>query len=745
MPSRMRTLRAIAAATFVTGAIGQTWGGWGECQDKALLAEKEVVQFTSEANRRLKAGDVIDAAAFQEAHQVVRLNNFTGKLEVNHEALLWNQLESLTDEIHIVVVYADKGAGSSLMASMLGCAMNNGDEDTTTEFPSQRVTDGLNPHTLGLWASTPIKFKPAGSTEPEKTYVIMDMQGMSHTQALIPGLTKKVLNDASIKMNAMLSEVASEFIYLDRKTERKTTSVDYAKFGLAMKTTRESLVRAGKDFESDEDQKVNIRSTDHPGIMFVTRENKFIDEDEVIDADLKYVEAKWDLKTTKNWKDSFTEPGLKKVMTESFKNHTLTNAEGTEEKVPWLLHPLANVEHNFKNGDTNLPFSWVLNSFPFRNVEVARKQGDSCRQYKEMKDTNFQCTVDAGDSKQQPSTPVTYRVLLDGLAKEIYDHAPNRMVTYAATDPQPLTGTRTKAFLEASVVEINKAGPVRDNELWRLIMEDRCFKDYKNRVVTHYRQSPGLYNDVTSQLNGITATINAEVAKLRAKEIEVGQMTWKPKAIASKNASFINSWSQAANSYQILEDNFFLENALLQTVRESCKEKGIKAFTLLDVQAKRNFVRMALLGEEAENRELEAQIDILKAEVNRLWWEANLPYIIAGALVGLIALYFLMNMFGQVCQTCKACASCCGDLSTTDHEHKIIHQHIAADGTEMKGPPRSTAAPLIPGVAVAPFAQAMGGADPELQQRIEELEAVVMQLAAKVPKKDLEEMNLKGV
>jgi len=169
MPGRMRTLRAAAAATLVAGAIGQTWTAWKDCADQALLAEKEVVQLTSQANRRLQqAGDVIDRATFQEAHQIVRLNNYTGKLEVNHNAALWNELETTPEEIHIVVVYGVQQDGSSLLASMLGCAMTDGDEDKTTEFPSAKGKDdvgdaALNPHTLGLWASDPVKFKPADS------------------------------------------------------------------------------------------------------------------------------------------------------------------------------------------------------------------------------------------------------------------------------------------------------------------------------------------------------------------------------------------------------------------------------------------------------------------------------------------------------------------------------------------------------------------------------------------------------
>jgi len=767
MPGRMRTLRAAAAATLVAGAIGQTWTGWPNCVNQELLAEKEVVQLTSQANRRLQqAGDVIDRATFQEAHQIVRLNNYTGKLEVNHNAALWNELETTPEEIHIVVVYGVQQDGSSLLASMLGCAMTDGDEDKTTEFPSAKGKDdvgdaALNPHTLGLWASDPVKFKPADSAGPEKTYVIMDVQGMKHTTALIPGLTKKVLNDASVKMNAMLSEIASEFIYIGNKRAEAIDEGQMADFGLAMKTTRESLVRAGKDFESDEDQKVNIRSTDHPGLIFVTRENTFVGaalggSNDVVDADLKYLESAWDKRTVTQHNTGFGSDaggkGLKAVMEANFKNHSLT-VDGAQEEVPWLFHPLARVDHGFKAGDAHRPFLWPLNSYPFRRSTDERKQGDACRHYKLMKDdTNLQCQISAGDGAKQPSTPTTYRVLVDGLAKEIYDHAPNRKVTYGSelelAEPQPLTGTRTKAFLEASVTEINKAGPVRDNELWRLIMEDRCFKDYANFIKDHYTNSPGLYNSMINQQNEITATINGEVERLRNKEIEIKDMTWKPVEIAAKNLTFISTWTQAVTSYPTLEDNFFSSNVLLQTVRESCKEKGVKFLKLQDQKAKRIFTSMALLGEEAENRELEAQIDVLKAEVNRLWWAANMPYIIAFTMIGLIAVYMLMNMFGQVCQTCKACASCCGDLQTTDHEHKIIHQHIAADGTEMNGPPpvRSRAAPLIPGVAVAPAAMGMpGGADPALQQRIEELEAVVLQLAAKVPKKDLQEMNLKGV
>jgi len=740
MPGGMRTFRAAVAASFALTAGGQSWKGWGTCQNQEL-AEKEVLQ---EADRRLNTpGEVIQPAEFKEAHQIVRISNFTGKFEVNENAKLWNQLEQIDEEIHIVVVFGVKSAGTSLVASMLGCAFNNGDE-ATTEFPSARTKsiEGQDRHTVGLWASDPFKFKPEGETGPEKTYVIMDVMGLKHSDPLVPGLSTKVIKDAAVKMNAMLSEIASEFVYVSPVDRGTLNDESYNDLGLAMKTTRESLVRASEDFESDEDQKVNIRSTDHPGLIMATREKVWGANEEVVDENLAYLEAKWDgHSVTKNKGDYGT---TKTVLTANFKNHTL-NVNGQEELVPWIYHPLARVQHKFTNGDTYLPFDWDVNSYPFRRNDAQRTQGDSCRQYKAMRDdTNYQCQ-ESVDQASQPSGPTTYRVLLDHLAKEIYDHAPNREVTWGEAQPQPLTGSRTKGFLVASVEEINKAGPVRDNELWRLIMEDRCFKDYKTYIEDYYLNRPGLFNDMTNRLNTITATITQEVSQVDSKQLKLEEMTWNPEKLAERNLTFISTWDQAHRSYPDIENTFFLENVLLQTVRDRCRLKGVTALRLIDQKARRIFSRMALLGEEAENRILEAEVRKLQAEVNRLWWQANMPYIIAFTMIGLIVIYMLMNMFGQVCQTCKACAMCCGDLSTTDHEHKIIHVTHGPDGTEMAGGARPTAAPLIGGVA-APAAVVMpGGADPALQQRIEELEAVVLQLAAKVPKKDLQEMNLKGV
>jgi len=478
------------------------------------------------------------------------------------------------------------------------------------------------------------------------------------------------------------------------------------------------LVRAGEDFESDEDQKVNIRSTDHPGLIMATRENVWGANGEVVDENFAYLEGVWDKHTVTM--NSGGDAATRDVLEKNYKSHTLT-VDAKEETVPWIYHPLARVQHKFSNGDTYLPFDWPDNTYPFRRSDAQRKQGDSCNQYRSMKDdTNYQCKIPV-DGKSQPSGPRTYRVLLDHLAKEIYEHAPNRKVTWAdADEPKTLTGSRTKGFLVASVEEINKAGPVRDNELWRLIMEDRCFKDYKKEVENVYLTRPGMFNDMTDELNTITATIAQEVSRVESKQLKLEEMTWTPKKLAEKNSTFITTWETAHRSYPDVEEKFFLENELLQTVREECKVKGITALRLIDQKARRIFSRMALLGEEAENRLLEAEVRKLQAEVNRLWWQA-------------------------VCQTCKACAMCCGDLSTTDHEHKIIHVKQGPGGTEMAGGVRPAAAPLIGGVAAPAPVLMPGQADPALQQRIEELEAVVLQLAAKVPKKDLQEMNLKGV
>merc|ERR1719330_1916415 len=129
---------------------------------------------------------------------------------------------------------------------MLGCAMNDADEATTTLFPAQRIDEpqpgesslGL-PYTMGIWASDPFTYRGPDGMGSEKTYMIVDTQGLDNKHQVIPGLSRKVMNDAAVKIVAMLSEVASEFVYVLNDPLSGLTAGDFDHMGLALKTTRE--------------------------------------------------------------------------------------------------------------------------------------------------------------------------------------------------------------------------------------------------------------------------------------------------------------------------------------------------------------------------------------------------------------------------------------------------------------------------------------------------------------------------
>merc|ERR1719297_536531 len=119
-----------------------------------------------------------------------------------------------------------------------------------------------------------------------------------------------------------------------------------------------------------------------------------------------------------------------------------------------------------------------------------------------------------------------------------------------------------------------------------------------------------------------------------------------------------------------------------------------------------------------QNGGLRRELAAAQAENYRLWLQANMPYFVAFAIVGLVVLYIFTRMFSTACVTCRACISCCDDLTTKDNDHLIIHK---AGGTELGG---------IPGM-VAPVGETM---DPT-HQRITELEGIVAQLDTVIPNK----------
>merc|ERR1712060_621460 len=88
----------------------------------------------------------------------------------------------------------------------------------------------------------------------------------------------------------------------------------------------------------------------------------------------------------------------------------------------------------------------------------------------------------------------------------------------------------------------------------------------------------------------------------------------------------------------------------------------------------------------AENARLRVELQAAQAEAQRLWLQANMPYIVGFCIVGLVVLYIFTRMFSTACGTCRACIACCDDLTTKDNDHLIVH-------TELQGLP-PVAAPV---------------------------------------------------
>merc|ERR1740139_1972087 len=85
------------------------------------------------------------------------------------------------------------------------------------------------------------------------------------------------------------------------------------------------------------------------------------------------------------------------------------------------------------------------------DVPYAKEQGAACRAYKRMAAAEWQCKQEYPVGDANPAAPPTYKMMVDNLAAQIYEHAPVRQVVWGQQEAQDLTGHRLKAFLIAGV------------------------------------------------------------------------------------------------------------------------------------------------------------------------------------------------------------------------------------------------------------------------------------------------------
>merc|ERR1740129_1709174 len=148
---------------------------------------------------------------------------------------------------------------------------------------------------------------------------------------------------------------------------------------------------------SDADKQLHIRSTNHPGLLFVTNE----DSDDILRADdLLFDDQLWDGYSYDNF-DTKTTAELKALISENFKNHTL--GDGSESG--FLLSPFPTMNEAIL---ASTSFRWRSDSQPY-----ATEQGAACRAYKAMSEENWKCTMPAGGSDRKPSAPPTFKVMID--------------------------------------------------------------------------------------------------------------------------------------------------------------------------------------------------------------------------------------------------------------------------------------------------------------------------------------------
>merc|ERR1719499_1424148 len=128
------------------------------------------------------------------------------------------------------------------------------------------------------------------------------------------------------------------------------------------------------------------------------------------------------------------------------------------------------------------------------------------------------------------------------------------------------------------------------------------------------------------------------------------------------------TWAVTIEEFDTVVEDFFLKNTLVESVKAQCTVFANQTMAKRNLQATQLFSEMSLLEEQATTRRLETErlaleqqlADALK-EIDELWWQANLPYMIAFAALGVGVMIVVFRMFAAAKGTCGACCACCVD------------------------------------------------------------------------------------
>jgi len=568
--------------------------------------------------------------------------------------------------------------------------------------------------TQGVWASKP--FEIPGDPEGAK-YMLLDMQSLgklSEYQQKVPDgptLNYRRKEDELLKVLALMSEVVSTFLYA---VDGSATIADWELLGTAMGETRRNMVLNSKeetDGDSNEaaprDTKVDLKSYNKPALIFVPRQTDA--STTLVKSNAFEVDAQELYDKAKEQADILgrDRQGTWQLIKRGFK--MINN--GDKGEIPFAISP---VQKLAVGGDGDR-FEW--GKIPAYNSSL---KGTACSQYTRMASARWKCQEEvlAGGGLQHPSDPITYHLMIQYMTKMIKDEAPVRKLSWKGQlDPVRLTGDRMEAVLRNGIDEMNLIGPLPRVELWRKIMQDRCKTEVVEYLDFTHGERSGTYKgeSKTGILFEVQQGLNSMPEIATVKEMK------------DKWAELAKKW----NSKRDEDDHiaiFFQDHPLLQAVQETCTEEGKEHVVLLEeIWQSRVFEWTAILA----NRERQIAQERLRKALEEDWWQKfwneNQLYILAGALVGLIALMILMRIWRGVNSTCRVCASCCGDWGDTTTTTKIITTH---DGKTTAHRTRVDHGPAVPfAAAVSATAVTSGGSSSQSPtERLEKLGQTIKEL-----------------
>lgn len=323
-----------------------------------------------------------------------------------------------------------------------------------------------------------------------------------------------------------------------------------------------------------------------------------------------------------------------------------------------------------------------------------------------------------------PSEPATYGLMVDYLAETLKTQAPVRQLSWQGQDnPTSLTLDKIKVVLEQGIKEMNAIGPLPRSELWRRIMEDRCFGEIVEYLDYTYGEKSGVYPAGGNYTQGILNEISEGLIELGSGTIP--ELT----TMRARWAELDKKWT-SKKDIDIAMNEWFVRHPLLESVRTTCTKEGTQHKALLDQTYETKVQEWTAI---LANKERALAEEALRQALETSWWKAFWDewklYIMVGAVVMIPVLLILCRMWRAVNGTCRACAMCCGDWGDTTTTTKIITVGAGGGSSSRNAPvERGPAVPFASALAVPLGGSAPGSSSEDPNARIEKISNTIKEL-----------------